>query len=47
MNAHIRWFGRLLRLLSADFQADYARDMTRTFEAQHLKPVRDGGRAGG
>ena len=30
-----RWFRRLLRLLPADFQADYARDMERTFAAQH------------
>jgi putative ABC transport system permease protein len=29
-----RWFRRLLRLLPADFQADYARDMERTFRAQ-------------
>jgi putative ABC transport system permease protein len=28
-------FRRLLRLLPADFQADYARDMERTFAAQH------------
>jgi putative ABC transport system permease protein len=28
------WFRRLLRLLPADFQADYARDMERTFQAQ-------------
>jgi len=30
----IRWFRRLLRLLPAEFQADYARDMERTFAAQ-------------
>jgi putative ABC transport system permease protein len=29
-----RWFRRLLRLFPADFQADYARDMERTFRAQ-------------
>lgn len=29
------WFRRLLKLLPADFQADYARDMERTFDAQH------------
>jgi putative ABC transport system permease protein len=34
MNPHARWFRRLLRLLPPDFQADYARDMERTFEAQ-------------
>jgi putative ABC transport system permease protein len=32
--SHIRWFRRLLRLLPSDFQADYARDMERTFLAQ-------------
>ncbi len=31
----VRWFRRLLRLLPADFQADYARDMERTFRSQH------------
>lgn len=30
----LRWFRRLLKLLPAEFQADYARDMERTFHAQ-------------
>lgn len=34
MDSHAHWFRRLLRLLPADFQADYARDMERTFRAQ-------------
>jgi putative ABC transport system permease protein len=34
MNRHQRWFRRLLRILPADFQADYAREMERTFHAQ-------------
>ncbi|MGH9345745.1 MAG: ABC transporter permease, partial [Vicinamibacterales bacterium] len=34
MDPHTRWFRRLLRLLPSDFQADYARDMERTFHAQ-------------
>jgi putative ABC transport system permease protein len=34
MDRHTRWFRRLLRILPPDFQADYARDMERTFEAQ-------------
>jgi putative ABC transport system permease protein len=33
-------FRRLLRLLPADFQADYARDMERTFDAQHRDAAR-------
>ena len=33
-NRHTRWFRRLLKLLPADFQADYARDMEQTFRAQ-------------
>ena len=39
----VRWFRRLLRLLPADFQADYARDMERTFAAQHRDASRRGG----
>jgi putative ABC transport system permease protein len=35
MDRHTRWFRHLLKLLPADFQADYARDMERTFRAQH------------
>jgi putative ABC transport system permease protein len=38
-----RWFRRLLRLLPADFQADYARDMERTFTAQHREARAHGG----
>lgn len=34
MDSHTRWFRRVLRLLPADFQADYARDMERTFRSQ-------------
>lgn len=40
---HTRWFRRLLRLLPADFQADYARDMERTFAAQHREAMRERG----
>jgi putative ABC transport system permease protein len=40
---HTRWFRRLLRLLPADFQADYARDMERTFAAQHREAARERG----
>src|ERR671914_2300809 len=40
---HNRWFRRLVRLLPADFQADYARDMERTFEAQHREAVGERG----
>src|SRR5918996_4265601 len=40
-----RWFRRLLRLFPADFQADYARDMERTFHAQH-RDARKEGRGG-
>ena len=40
---HLRWFRRLVRLLPADFQADYAHDMERTFAAQHREAVRDRG----
>jgi putative ABC transport system permease protein len=35
-----RWFRRLLRILPADFQADYARDMERTFRAQREEAAR-------
>lgn len=38
----MRWFRRLLRLLPADFQADYARDMERTFRAQRHEAEREG-----
>src|SRR5687767_974623 len=41
----MRWFRRLLRLFPADFQADYARDMERTFHAQH-RDAREHGRFG-
>ena len=40
---HLRWFRHLLRLLPADFQADYARDMERTFDAQHRQAAREQG----
>jgi putative ABC transport system permease protein len=40
-----RWFHRLLRLLPADFQADYAREMERTFDAQE-RDARKRGRSG-
>lgn len=40
-----RWFRRLLRLLPADFQADYAREMERTFSAQE-RGARERGRGG-
>ena len=43
MNRHFRWFRRLLTLFPADFRADYARDMERTFAAQHREAVRHGG----
>ena len=33
MDRHGAWFRRLLRLLPSDFQADYAADMERTFQA--------------
>jgi putative ABC transport system permease protein len=39
------WFRRLLRVLPADFQADYARDMERTFSAQE-RDARGRGRSG-
>jgi putative ABC transport system permease protein len=37
MDRATRWFRRLLRMLPADFQADYARDMERTFRAQQAE----------
>lgn len=43
MDLHLRWFRRLLRLLPADFQADYAREMERTFRAQE-REARERGR---
>lgn len=36
------WFRRLLKLLPSDFQADYAREMERTFRAQQQDARRDG-----
>ncbi len=44
MDRHARWFRRLLRLLPADFQADYARDMERTFRAQQREAEEYGAR---
>jgi putative ABC transport system permease protein len=41
----LRWFRRLIRIFPADFQADYARDMERTFRAQQQE-ARRGGRRG-
>ena len=46
MDSNTRWFRRLLKLLPADFQADYARDMERTFAAQHRDASRRGGMRG-
>jgi putative ABC transport system permease protein len=43
MERHTRFFRRLLKLLPADFQADYARDMERTFRAQHRAAARERG----
>jgi putative ABC transport system permease protein len=40
MDRHSRWFRRLLKLLPADFQADYSRDMERTFAAQQRDAMR-------
>jgi putative ABC transport system permease protein len=40
----MRWFRRLIRLLPADFQADYARDMERTFAAQQREARARGSR---
>ena len=45
MSRQLRLFRRLLRLLPADFQADYARDMERTFRAQQ-RDARDQGPRG-
>ena len=45
MSRQLRVFGRLLRLLPADFQADYGRDMEHTFKAQH-RPAREAGLPG-
>ncbi len=44
MDNRTRWFRRLLRLLPADFQADYARDMERTFASQQRDARQRGGR---
>ncbi len=41
----MRFFRRLLRLLPADFQADYARDMERTFHSQHREARERGARS--
>jgi putative ABC transport system permease protein len=43
MDFHTRWFRRLVRLLPADFQADYARDMEHTFRAQQRDAAREQG----
>jgi putative ABC transport system permease protein len=43
MNTHVRWFRRVVRLLPADFQADYAADMERTFLAQAREVAAVGG----
>ena len=45
MDPHTRWFRRLVKMLPADFQADYAPDMERTFRAQRLEAEREGGLA--
>jgi len=42
MDRRTRWFRRLLRLLPADFQADYARDMERTFRSQQREACERG-----
>jgi predicted permease len=39
----IRWFRRLVRLFPAEFQADYAREMERTFAAQHRDATHEPG----
>jgi putative ABC transport system permease protein len=39
-----RWFRRLLRLFPADFQADYGREMERTFRAQEREAHQRGAR---
>src|SRR5688572_602240 len=46
MDLHTRWFRRLLRLLPPDFQADYARDMERTFRTQRQEAARERGSLG-
>ena len=43
MDRHTRLFRGLLKLLPADFQADYARDMERTFHAQRRDAERERG----
>jgi putative ABC transport system permease protein len=43
MDRHTRWFRRFLRLFPSDFQADYGRDMERTFDAQHREAAREPG----
>jgi putative ABC transport system permease protein len=42
MDVSTRWFRRLLRLLPADFQSDYARDMERTFASQRREASEHG-----
>jgi putative ABC transport system permease protein len=42
MNGNSRWFRWLLKLLPSDFQADYGREMERTFRAQHDDASRRG-----
>ncbi len=44
MDNKMRWFRRLLRLLPPDFQADYARDMERTFASQQRDARHQGAR---
>jgi len=44
MDRTTRWFRRLLRLLPSDFQADYARDMERTFASQQREARQRGPR---
>jgi putative ABC transport system permease protein len=39
-----RWFRRFLRLFPSEFQADYGRDMERTFRAQHREARAAGAR---
>jgi putative ABC transport system permease protein len=46
MDLHTRWFRRLMKLLPADFQADYARDMERTFRTQRQEAARERGALG-
>jgi putative ABC transport system permease protein len=43
MDRHSRWFRRLLKMMPADFQADYSRDMVRTFAAQQRDARRQRG----